>query len=212
MKRASVWLAAALALLGLACARVLLLSREELRLGRSALLRNDAQGGVRHLRRSAHLYLPWSPYPRAALAELEGWARGCEVRGQDDRALVAWRAVRASARGVRWLWSPYQPALERADRRIAYWMAQGPAAPDDQGVPPARREELYLAQLTEDRRPEPVWVLVQGLGLLLWVGTAVWASRGAFTDEGRLTPEARRYAGGALALGLGLFVLGLVRA
>ena len=206
------YLALALALCLVVVARVTLYARRELLAGRAALAAGRADVGVRHLRRAAHLYLPSSPYTREAYDTLESFARESETRGQSDRALSAWRAVRSSALATRWLVVPHRDRLDRANRHIARLMSSLPAPPEDRGVARERLEERHLALLQEDRAPEPAWVVLLGAGLALWLGAAVWAARHAFDDDDRPLGQPLARAAGVFALGVALFLIALHRA
>lgn len=203
------WLAlCALAL----CGRVLVESRSALGEGRAAMARGDHDGGVRALRRAAHLYLPGSPFVAAAYDELESFARQSETRGQGERALLAWRAVRSSALSTRWLVIPHAERLRRANRHIAHLMAAEPASPDERERSARAREEQHLAMLSEDRAPEPAWLVVLAAGLALWLGAMVHAARSGWDAEDRPLPRPLAAAGAAGTLGAALLLTALWRA
>lgn len=206
------WGLVALVIAAVVCARVLTDSRAELDAGRRALAAGHDDMGVRRLRRAAHLYLPLSPYTRDAYDALEAYARSAESRGQNDRALSAWRAVRSSALATRWLVIPYRERLERANRRIARLMSLLPPPPVDRGATQAQLEERHLALLQEDRAPDPAWVVLMGLGFALWMGAVAWAARVGWDDDDRPQWPKLRVAGVAVALGVLLFFVALARA
>ncbi len=205
-------IAAGVALVALVAGRALVEARSELRAGERYLAAGEVDRGVRHLRRAAHWYLPWSPYTRGAYDALEQFAEASEVRGQGAQAANAWRAVRSSALATRWLFVPYRDRLERANRHLAQWMAAQPPNAEERDVPVAVRRERHLALLTEDRAPEPGWVLVTSGGFALWVLAAAWAARHGWDDDDRPKRDRLLRAGLAVATGVGLFLLGLARA
>ncbi len=195
-----------------ACARVLAESRAELDVGRAELAAGRVDAGVRHLRRAAHLYLPASPHVRDAYDALEAAARAAEARGQNDKALAAWRAVRASCLATRWLVVPYADRLARANRRIARLMALLPPPPVDRDVPQAQREERHLALLLQDDAPAPAWVVVMGLGFAAWAGAVAWAARRGWDDDDVPQWKVLHVAGAVTLAGMALFFLALARA
>ena len=195
-----------------ACGRVLIESRAELATGRAELAAGRADVGVRHLRRAAHLYVPGSPFTRDAYDTLEAAAVAAEARGQNDRALTAWRAVRASCLATRWLVVPYAERLDRANRRIARLMALLPPPPVDRDVPQAQREERHLALLLQDDAPAPAWIVVMGLGFATWLGAAGWAARRGWDDDDAPQWKTLRVAGALTVAGMALFFLALARA
>lgn len=193
-------------------ARLLAESRDELDLGERAIAAGRPLEGIRHLESAAHLYLPGSPYVRRAYADLDAHARACETRGQNDQALLAWRAVRSSALATRAGVIPYRAELTRANRRIARLMSLLPTAPEDRALTPARLEEKHLALLSEDRAPEPAWTVLMGIGLGAWLSAALWAARNGWGDDHRPRRTELTRAAGVFVLGAALFVLGLWRA
>ena len=206
------WAAVIALLTAVVVVRVLVTAGVQLRAGEASLAAGRADEGVRQLRRAAHMYLPGSPYTRRAYDDLEAWGDRCEQRGERDQALVAWRAVRASALATRWLVVPYRNRLDRANHRIARLMALLPQPPEDRATPVPRLEERYLALLTEDRAPEPAWVLVMGAGLFLWLGAAAWAARNGWDETDRPRLRTLGWAGAAVGMGFLLFLAGLARA
>ena len=212
MRKALPWLSVLALLCAVASARALLEARAELAAGRSALARSELSEAVRHLRRAAHWYLPGSPYCAAAYDELESLATRAEAQGRNDHALAAWRAVRSSILATRWLRTPQEHRLERANQHLASLMADLPPPPEDRGKDRARLREEHLALLHAHRSADPAWVLLALAGFATWAGALGLGAVRGFTDEQR--PRWRLL--GALALGwtvgMGLFLLGVARA
>lgn len=173
------------AVLVTASARALVESRRELSAGESALATGDASEGVRRLRRAAHWYLPGSPYCARAYERLERVASEAEAQGRNEQALSAWRAIRASSLGTRWLIVPERARLERANRHIAALMAELPPPPEDRAKDRARLREEHLALLNEDRAPDPAWLVVLAAGLAAWMFGLTRAMRDGWDDEDR---------------------------
>lgn len=209
------WRAAGVGLAALFAVAVVRVDREarwELREGRAALARNEVERGVGHLRRAAHLRLPWGGPSREGFEALESFARESEVRGQSDRALLAWRAVRASARGTRWLATPERERLARADRRIASLMARLPPAPEDRDVPASRREEQLLAGLVERADADPAWRLVAAVGLAMSLFAASRLASQGWDDAAMPRRDVVVRSVAALLVGAALFAVALARA
>lgn len=212
MRSALRYAAAAALVLAVAAGRVAVESRAALDEGNAQLRRGAVEPGVRALRRAAHLYLPGNPATARAYDSLERFARDQETLGRHDHALLAWRAVRSSALATRWVVVPHRDRLDRANRRIARLMALLPPPPEERDTPVERREELHYALLLEDRAPEPAWVIVLGVGLALWIGAAFYAARHGWDEDDRPRGRALAASGAAVAVGLTLFVLALLRA
>ena len=207
--RALPWVALCVAAL---CGRMLWESHVALQAGEEALRRGDVAEGITRLRRAAHLYLPGSPPVRGAYDALERFGRESETRGQAERALVAWRAVRASALSTRWLVIPYEDRLRTANQHIAHLMAQREPAPDERDRSPQAREERHLALLREDRAPEAGWRVLLGIGLAMFLGALAHAARAGFDDDDRPRRGPLTAAAALGALGATLFLVSLWRA
>lgn len=192
--------------------RLLWESRVALRAGESSLRRGDAASGITSLRRAAHLYAPGNPYVAGAYDALERVARESETRGQADRALTAWRAVRSSALSTRWLVIPYEDRLRTANQHIAHLMAQREPALDERERSPRAREEQHLALLNEDRAPEPAWRVVLAAGMALFLGGLGRAAFAGWDDADRPRRGALVSAGAVGALGAALLLVALWRA
>jgi tetratricopeptide (TPR) repeat protein len=194
------------------CGRVLLEARSELRAGDAHLTGGRYEAAVRHYRRAAHLYLPGSPYTRDAYEALERVAREAEARGQNDRALAAWRAVRSSALATRWVVLSYEERVTRANRRIARLMARLPPPAVDRGLSLAQLEERHLALLEERTAPDAAWVVLMAIGFATWMGAVAWAALRGWNDDDRAQWPTLRVAGVVVAAGMALFFLALTRA
>lgn len=202
----------ALALALLAIGRVRVEGARELSAGEQALARGDVREGVLRLRRAAHWYFP-GPGPSARAHErLEAVALQAESQGRVEHALLAWRAVRASALATRWLWVPERARLDRANRHISVLMAELPPPPEDQGKERTRLRDEHYALLAEDRAPEPAWVVVLGLGFALWLASALWAARRGFDEADKPRVRALAIAAAGTVFGVALFLLGVARA
>ena len=192
--------------------RAWLESRRELAAGRAALAGGDAPEAIRRLRRTAHWYLPANPNCQEAYAALESIATQAESQGRNDDAAAAWRAIRASALATRWLYVPHRSELERANRHLAALMVAMRPPSQDPDINRARLRDEYLALLSENTAPEPAWVIVMGLGFFVWLGAAFWAARNGWSDDDVPRRHVLAWAGGLVALGMALFVLGIARA
>lgn len=197
-------------LLGVIGARVVYSSRAELQLGQAALAAHDRDAAIVHLRRAARWYAPLSPYHVRALAQLGSLGREAEQAGELDVALSAYRALRGAILATRSLYVPERSRLEAANARIAALMARLPPAGMDAGKSQQQLRQEYLALLAPIPGPSVLWSCVLLLGFVCWVGSAFAFSARAIDDEDRwVGGEVRRWAA-MIALGFGLFVLGML--
>jgi tetratricopeptide (TPR) repeat protein len=66
-----------------------------------------------------HMYTPFSPLISTAAERLWRMAEGAEKRGDKERALITYRALRSSFYSARWLLQPGEEWIKRCDERIA---------------------------------------------------------------------------------------------
>ena len=216
MKLALLWALRALLLLGVvlggATARVVWSGEQELAASTAGLQAGDPREASVRARRAAAWYVPGAPHVRVAYQRLEALARGAEAVGDRDEALFSWRALRSASLESRWLLTPHADALSRANGAIARLETLVPRPPNLRDLPPAELERRSRAALQEDLAPRAPWVLTLLLGSSLWLGGLIWVLRRGLDARG--LPSWRRSlpAMGAVALGIGLWILALLRA
>jgi len=66
-----------------------------------------------------HMYTPFSPLVTTAAERLWRMAEGAEKRGDKERALITYRALRSSLYSATWLLQPGEEWIRRCDERIA---------------------------------------------------------------------------------------------
>ena len=212
LRRRGATIAALLAVvLGLLTLRVVLSSRQALHEAVSLHAAGDVDEAIVHYRRAARWYAPGNPYSSEAIAHLEGIALQAEREAKRERALRAWRAIRAALLSARSFYTPHSDLLRRADARIAHHMTS--ASTFDPRAPAVAKEASRENQLESLRnaatRRSVGWPLVALIGFVTWVGGAIGFSIRAIDEDERLIlPQARRWASLVLG-GLSLFALGL---
>jgi hypothetical protein len=192
--------------------RVVTSAAEELRRGEQFEVRGDLEGAVVAYRRAARWYAPLSPYHVRALDKLAAIGASAEHAGDSARALSAYRAIRGAILAARSVYVPESARLDAANQRIAALMASEPPPPMDAGK---SREELrleHLALLEADPGPSVGWTLVLLLGFASWVAGAFAFTQRAIDADDRFVPREARRWGALIALGFGLFVLGMALA
>jgi hypothetical protein len=189
--------------------RVVSSAASELARGDRLKASGELEAAVIHYRRAARWYAPFSPFHVRALVRLGALGAEAERQKQPELALSAYRAVRASIISTRSLYLPEAARLRAADQRIASLMASQPPPPMDAGKPPEQLKREHLALLTADPDPKLTWTLVLLLGFVSWVAGAFAFTLRAIDDQDRFVPREVRRWGGVIALGFGLFVLGM---
>ncbi|MET0285316.1 MAG: hypothetical protein ABW352_12630 [Polyangiales bacterium] len=173
-----------------------------------SLRTGDLDEAIVHLRNSARWDAPFNGYAAEARARLVQLAEACEARGDQVRALSAWRSLHAAIMATRSFYTPHQDQLERADERIASLMArEAPPAIEAQRSEADRKAD-YL-ELLQPHDPNPFGVLLACLGFVTWVGSAVVFLSWGVDREGRILRAIARRSVLFLLLGWIAFAVGL---
>lgn len=209
----ALWAVAAVGLtLGAASARVVQAGEKEIALSTEGLKRGDAHGAAEHARRAAGWYAPGAPHVRVAYERLLALGTKAEGLGDRELALYAFRGVRTAALETRWLVTPHEDDLDRANRSIARIESEAPRAPGLRPEPPQKIEREQLEALSRDEAPRTGWVLVLVLGALCAAGGAGLAARRGVAGDGAVS--LRRALPGLVvaAAGAGAWLLAIWRA
>jgi hypothetical protein len=209
-------LARALAIAGLlvggVSARVIVAGEREIAESTAALRAGDAYAATVHARRAAGWYAPGAPHVRVAYERLIALATAAEGTGNAEISLLAWRGVRTAAIETRWLVTPHEDDLARANAAIARLAAAAPRPPGTRTEPVAAVQREHLEALARDEAPRTGWVVALVAGFAAWVAGAVWVARRAVTVTGQW--HWRRAAPGLLvcAAGVAAWLLSIWRA
>jgi tetratricopeptide (TPR) repeat protein len=192
--------------------RVISSAKDELGKAEALASQGDVEGAIVHFRRAARWYAPASPYHVTALDRLAKIGAKAEAEGQLERALRAYRSVRGSILATRSFYVPERARLHAANERIAALMAEQPPPGMDAGKSKAQIAREHLALLTPIPGPSVLWTVVLLLGFFGWVSAAFAFSVRAIDEHDRWVPAEARKWGAVMALGFGLFVLGMALA
>jgi hypothetical protein len=191
-------------------ARALVASHGELQQARALAEAGEVDAAIAHYRRSARWHVPGSPFVREALGALSDVAREAERAGDHERALLAWRSVRAAVMASRSFYVPHADRLAEANEHIAALMAADEPPPVDAGKSQVQLKEEHLALLrSAGQRPLLGWTLVLLVGFLTWVGSAFAFASRALDEEDRLVRREAWRWGGLVAAGLVLWLVGM---
>jgi hypothetical protein len=196
-------------LLAAVVARVLTSAAAELATGDAARARGDVEAALVHYRRAARWYAPGSPYHVEALAKLGAIAAKAEQAGDQELALSGYRAIRGAIMSTRSFYVPERARLEAANERIATLMSALPPPPMDAGKSREQLRREHLALLQQDPGPDVFWTLVLLLGFFSWVGGAFAFTQRAIDEQDRFVGREALRWGTVIAVGFGLFVLGM---
>jgi len=170
-------IAAAAIVLGAATARAVYSGEKEVALSTAALRAGDPHGAAEHARRAAGWYVPGAPHVRVAYERLLALGTTAEGLGDRETALYALRGVRTAAIETRWIFTPHEEDLERADRAIARIEAEAPRAPAHRNDPPSAVERDQLDALARDEAPQTAWVVALVAGALAFAAGAALTAR-----------------------------------
>lgn len=179
MRGVGVLLAAVLAL-AVATLRVVYEGEMELAASSAALLSGDPHEAAVRARRAAAWYAPGAPHVEVAYARLAALATEAEAVQRVDIALLCWRGVRSAAMESRWIWTPHQRELDRANAEIARLESRLPRTGELAAEANETIERAWLARLAAGSTPSRTWTVVLvgsfatwavGLVLVLWRAT-----------------------------------------
>jgi hypothetical protein len=197
---------------GAATLRVVVSGEQEIAASTAALRAGDAHEAALHARRAAGWYAPGAPHVRVAYDRLIALATAAEGLGDRDTSLFAWRAVRTAALETRWLVTPHEGDLERADAAIARLAASVPRPSGTRAEPPSAVERAQLEALSRNEGPYTCWVVVLAGAAVLWTGGAVWAARRGLTGTGKVLWARAAPALAVAGAGVALWLLAIWRA
>ena len=172
------------------------------------------EAAVRH-GRAIHMYLPFSPLPGKAGDRLLALADAARLRGEPREARFCYEELRSGFLSIRSFYQPggsYITAAE--DGLVPLMLADERGNWPDRALSPTDREGVLREKLAESEDPALLWVLVLGLGYLLWLGaagTGIWKALPVAAEEPIRWALLGRFAGISL-LGYGLWLLGVWQA
>lgn len=198
--------------LGVATVRVIVSGEKEITLSTAALRAKDPHEAIVHARRAAAFYAPGAPHVRVAYARLIALATAAEGLGQTETALFAWNAVRGSALETRWLVTPHEEDLVRANLAIASLMSKQPGPLGTRADPPSVLEQRLLDDLTRDEAPRVPWIAALVFAFAAWASGAFLMARKAVSPTGRVLWDKAKWYAALIALGAAVWVLAYFQA
>ncbi len=172
------------------------------------------EAAVRH-GRAIHMYLPLSPLPAKAGDRLLDLAEAATARGEPTEARFCYEELRSGFLSIRSFYQPGKGYIAAAeDGLVPLVLADERGNWPDRSLRPADREGVVRDKLAEREDPALLWVLVMGLGYLVWLGAAgagIWKALPVAAEEPVRWAILGRFAGLSL-VGYGLWLLGVWQA
>lgn len=169
---------------------------------------------IRH-GRAIHMYLPLSPVPAKAGERLLVLAKAAEERGEPREARFCYEELRSGFLSVRSFYQPGQRFIDAAeDGLVPLMLADERGNWPDRSLGAEGREQVLRDTLASREDPGLGWVLLMGLGYLLWLGAAglgIWRGLPVAADTPIQWPVLGRFAGLSL-VGYGLWLLAVWQA
>jgi hypothetical protein len=184
-------------------ARVVAEGEDELGKSDRAFDQGDLRDAILHARRAAILYAPGAPHVGAAYERLAAVAVGAESSGQSDVARQAWDAMRGAAIETRHFLTPRAAELDRANSNLARLSAAQGSAGD---------RERMAQKLARDDSPRAPWILVLGLGFVLFSAGLLVAVRWGISEKGRISGRGLLISAAVSLAGVACWTLAVYRA
>jgi len=197
--RALGW-AASLAVLfaGVATLRAVLDGEREIAASDAAFDANDLHATIQHARRAASAFVPGAPHVERGYLRLRAVARGAEVTGRPEIAMLAWQAERAAVLESASFWQPFPERLEEANRNLSRLSASKSLAEAERTATAQRLFKLAQLQSAE----QAPWGALLAAGLLVAALGLAWFAARALAPNGRIEWLRGRWA--ILTFGLGV--------
>ena len=202
LKRAALVMLLGVLTLAALTARMIVEGETELRTSDAAFDRGDLADATLHARRAATLYAPGAPHVTAAFERMRAIALGAESQGDVNMARRAWGAIRGAALETRHLVVPNAAELALANANLARLTAASPGG----------NRQTAARLLSRDETPRAPWVLVLGLGFLLFTSGLALAARKGISPSGEISRKAIALAGLLALFGVAFWTLAVYRA
>jgi len=202
LKRAALGMLLAVLTLAALTARMVVEGEAELKTSDAAFDRGDLAEATLHARRAATLYAPGAPHVAAAFERMRAIALGAESQGDVNMARRAWGAIRGAVLETKHFVLPHAAELALANANLARLI----------GSSPGSDRQTAARLLSRDETPRAPWVVVLGLGFLLFASGLAVAARRGIAPSGEMSRKALAVAGLLALFGVAFWTLAVYRA
>jgi hypothetical protein len=132
-----------------------------------ALERGDVDIAITHFGWSIKWYIPGNPYVKKSIHMLFNLGEQSEERGEDKRALAAYRTVRSSLFASRSFYTPGKSHIAEAEKRIALILLK------DKPIASKFGKEFIRKAFRIKTGTHIIWTIIMEIGLIGWVGIVI---------------------------------------
>jgi len=188
-------------------------SRSEFKTAELARISGEYSEAIKHCERAILWYLPVGGYVEPASEGL--WEMAEALESEDKKlALEAYRSLRSAFYATRSFYTPGLPWIDRSNQKIAALMAEAvPYSEADKKKPYDQRRQEALAILERPMKPDPLWSMAVGIGLLGWVSGVLLFIWKAFRGESPRVDLKQGFLWGSIVVVFyALWIVGLMKA
>jgi hypothetical protein len=189
--------------------RLLVDSHTAFQRGQAAEHRGELEEAIRHYQTAARLYVPGNPYVKKSILRLDAIAVSAIQKSNYSLGRRALESERAALLGTRSFFIPMASRLPEIERRLSRLLAATEDPNLDPGASFEARSEWHLERLTKRPGPNGSYVLLALMGLGIWITSGVFFFRKGLDSNLHLRRIPAMITGGALLLGVALFLVGL---
>jgi len=191
--------------------KVCINASDELQAGEEFFAQNNPQEAVVHYERAIRWHFPGLGVDGKAARQIWKIAENYEAAGEAEKAIGAYRILRAGFYSARSFYTPGKTWINRCNIKIAALMAmEPPVLKADKAKSFAERNAEFLKILSTEKPPYPYWSALTVAGFLGWAAcAAMFIIKGVGKSGQIITGKAVYWAGG-FVFSYGLWVLGMV--
>ena len=132
-----------------------------------ALEHSGIDTSITHFGRSITWYVPGNPYTKKSINMLFNLGEQAEKKGENKRALDAYRTVRSSLFASRSFYTPGKGHIAEAEKRIEHILLK------DKVIASKFGKEFIKKAFSIRTGTNIAWTIIMEIGLIGWIGTVI---------------------------------------
>ena len=189
--------------------RVYVDGRAALAAGDRAMAAGKDRDAIAWYLEAGRMYVPGGVANRRGVENLAALGTRARAQGDDSTARRAWEAVRSAALGTRWLVTPYEDLLLRANAELAGLYARSEAHANESVAEQQARIAWHAERMAARPGPAVGWTLAALVGLVAWLASVLLFILRGLDQTLRLRRGPAALAACGFVMGFALFVIGL---